>query len=177
MGQRVSFNRRNGAATALAAVGSELDKLVLQDKALRSWLSAWLDNKVLFEDAAKGDTSTFICRNIQGSQRLSNHSFGSAIDLYNPHMKEPQYWLWEEAERRARKSPQKQTSAEILKTLKEKGIPDYRPEAMAAIPQSLIDAFERHGFIWGGKWNHFDTMHFEYRPEFFEDLKFDCSLE
>ena len=25
--------------------------------------------------------------------------------------------------------------------------------------------FERHGFIWGGKWHHYDTMHFEYRPE------------
>ena len=25
--------------------------------------------------------------------------------------------------------------------------------------------FETHGFIWGGKWYHYDTMHFEYRPE------------
>jgi D-alanyl-D-alanine carboxypeptidase len=25
--------------------------------------------------------------------------------------------------------------------------------------------FERAGFIWGGKWYHFDTFHFEYRPE------------
>jgi hypothetical protein len=25
--------------------------------------------------------------------------------------------------------------------------------------------FEKHGFIWGGKWYHYDTMHFEYRPE------------
>jgi hypothetical protein len=22
-----------------------------------------------------------------------------------------------------------------------------------------------YGFIWGGKWLFFDTMHFEYRPE------------
>ena len=22
-----------------------------------------------------------------------------------------------------------------------------------------------HGFIWGGKWYHYDTMHFEFRPE------------
>jgi hypothetical protein len=28
-----------------------------------------------------------------------------------------------------------------------------------------VEVFERHGFIWGGKWNHYDTMHFEYRPE------------
>ena len=29
----------------------------------------------------------------------------------------------------------------------------------------VVEIFERHGFIWGGRWYHFDTMHFEYRPE------------
>ena len=33
------------------------------------------------------------------------------------------------------------------------------------VPTEIIDIFERHGFIWGGKWFHYDTMHFEYRPE------------
>ena len=33
------------------------------------------------------------------------------------------------------------------------------------IPTEIIDIFERRGFIWGGKWSHYDTMHFEYRPE------------
>jgi len=33
------------------------------------------------------------------------------------------------------------------------------------IPFQIVEIFERHGFIWGGKWGHFDTMHFEYRPE------------
>ena len=32
-------------------------------------------------------------------------------------------------------------------------------------PVEIVEAFERHGFIWGGKWWHYDTMHFEYRPE------------
>lgn len=32
-------------------------------------------------------------------------------------------------------------------------------------PFEIVAIFERHGFIWGGKWGHFDTMHFEYRPE------------
>ena len=35
------------------------------------------------------------------------------------------------------------------------------------IPDRIVDAFERHDFIWGGRWYHFDTMHFEYRPELF----------
>jgi D-alanyl-D-alanine carboxypeptidase-like protein len=33
------------------------------------------------------------------------------------------------------------------------------------IPWEIIRIFESHGFIWGGKWYHYDTMHFEYRPE------------
>ena len=32
-------------------------------------------------------------------------------------------------------------------------------------PLEIVEIFERHGFIWGGKWYHFDTFHFEYRPE------------
>jgi hypothetical protein len=33
------------------------------------------------------------------------------------------------------------------------------------IPVEIVEIFETHGFIWGGKWGHYDTMHFEYRPE------------
>ena len=33
------------------------------------------------------------------------------------------------------------------------------------VPAAIVEIFERHGFIWGGKWYHYDTMHFEYRPE------------
>ncbi len=32
-------------------------------------------------------------------------------------------------------------------------------------PMEIVRVFERHGFIWGGRWHHYDTMHFEYRPE------------
>ncbi len=42
-----------------------------------------------------------------------------------------------------------------------KGAYRYRNQ----IPQKIVQIFERHGFIWGGKWYHYDTMHFEYRPE------------
>ncbi len=33
------------------------------------------------------------------------------------------------------------------------------------IPAEIVAIFEKHGFIWGGRWYHYDTMHFEYRPE------------
>ncbi len=41
------------------------------------------------------------------------------------------------------------------------GVKEYRNQ----IPCEIGAVFERHGFIWGAKWFHFDTMHFEYRPE------------
>ena len=68
---------------------------------------------------------------------MSNHSFGTAIDL---NVKKSAYWKWD--------PPAK------LATFSRK---DW--------PTELIEIFERHGFVWGGKWWHYDTMHFEYRPE------------
>jgi D-alanyl-D-alanine carboxypeptidase-like protein len=34
------------------------------------------------------------------------------------------------------------------------------------MPREIVDIFARHGFIWGGKRRHYDTMHFESRPDF-----------
>jgi hypothetical protein len=33
------------------------------------------------------------------------------------------------------------------------------------VPEEIVQAFEAQGWIWGGRWAHYDTMHFEYRPE------------
>jgi hypothetical protein len=32
-------------------------------------------------------------------------------------------------------------------------------------PDAVAGIFEENGFLWGGKWPWYDTMHFEYRPE------------
>ncbi|MEO6953355.1 MAG: M15 family metallopeptidase [Polyangia bacterium] len=42
---------------------------------------------------------------------------------------------------------------------------DRPPHWHNTVPQAIVDAFEAEGFIWGGRWYHYDTMHFEYRPE------------
>jgi hypothetical protein len=81
---------------------------------------------------------TFSWRPIAGASRLSPHSWGIAIDL-NP--RHGAYWR-----------DRKKTGPEV--------------EAMRNnYPQEIVELFEKHGFIWGGKWSHFDLMHFEYRPE------------
>ena len=81
---------------------------------------------------------SFNWRRISGTKRLSAHSFGIAVDI-NTQL--GQYWRWSGAE------PGK--------------VRRYRNK----IPEALVTAFERRGFIWGGKWHHYDGMHFEYRPE------------
>lgn len=48
-----------------------------------------------------------------------------------------------------------------------------RPAAGRTLPAAVIEAFERHGFIWGGKWAHFDSFHFEYRPELIRSARRD----
>jgi hypothetical protein len=42
-----------------------------------------------------------------------------------------------------------------------------RPAPVDPLPYPIVAAFEAEGFIWGGKWHHYDVMHFEYRPELF----------
>ncbi|WP_158744550.1 M15 family metallopeptidase [Acidisphaera sp. L21] len=80
---------------------------------------------------------TYNCRSIAGADRTSMHSWGAAIDL---NTKFSDYWRWSRSAR---------------------GETVYRNR----IPPEIVAIFERHGFIWGGRWSHFDTMHFEYRPE------------
>lgn len=87
--------------------------------------------------AAWPAAGVFSCRAVADTGRLSMHSYAAAIDL-NTAVSD--YWLW-----RGSKD----------------GMRPYRNR----IPQEIVDIFERHGFIWGGKWRHYDTMHFEYRPE------------
>ena len=83
-------------------------------------------------------SGTFVWRTVKGTERLSMHSFAIAIDVG---VKEyGDYWKWSSGGRRP--------------------IP-YRNR----MPLEVVEIFERHGFIWGGKWYHYDTMHFEYRPE------------
>jgi hypothetical protein len=84
----------------------------------------------------KGLGGTWHWRRIARSRALSTHAFGIAIDL---NVQRSNYWRWQRP-----KKPLKWTNR---------------------YPQSIVDAFEAEGFIWGGRWIHYDTMHFEYRPE------------
>lgn len=120
--KKVRVTRVGGVHDRVLAISKELDRL---PKKLRKYAMV---------------PSSFNWRTIKGTDRLSAHSFGIAIDIG---VQFSNYWRWD-----LRKGA--------------KGIPEWRNE----IPMEIVEIFERHGFIWGGKWSHYDTMHFEYRPEF-----------
>jgi len=85
-------------------------------------------------------------RNIADTQARSYHSYGLAVDLLPRSMGRLQtYWLW--------------TSQYRTDWWNVSYNERYHP------PAAVITIFETYGFVWGGKWPLFDTMHFEYRPE------------
>lgn len=85
-------------------------------------------------------SGTFNWRQVRGAKRMSAHSYGIAFDIGVDHS---DYWLW--------KNPGAAETDSIA----------YRNR----IPRPIVEIFQRHGFIWGGAWYHYDTMHFEFRPE------------
>ena len=114
--RRLRVTRVNGVGDKLKAISNALATLPPATQTL-----------------AKKTAGGFYWRRIRGTNRLSMHSFGIAVDVA---MSRADYWRW-------------------------RGVRRYRNR----VPIALVRLFESHGFIWGGRWYHYDTMHFEYRPE------------
>ncbi|MBU3091884.1 M15 family metallopeptidase [Clostridium sp. CF011] len=116
------FNNSSSASDSLQSVMSELIPLSERNQNVRRCLLPC--------------SGTFNYRVIAGTNRLSPHSFGIAIDLASD---KSDYWKW---------------------ASKEAG-----ENRLSSYPNELVKVFENNGFVWGGKWSHFDILHFEYRPE------------
>lgn len=116
------FNKNNRAAEALKNVAGELASLTEKRPVIRAYIYPI--------------SGTYNYRTIAGTNRLSSHSYGIAIDLA---VGKRDYWRW---------------------TSREEG-----QKRLSAYPVEIVELFEKNNFIWGGKWGHFDIMHFEYRPE------------
>jgi hypothetical protein len=120
---------------ALASVERELRVAARGDAAVAAWI------------AALSITYSFIPRDIAGSPTRSHHAWGMAVDFVprsydGLHV----YWRWS-------------------RVFDREGWYRIPLDERWSPPQAVIEIFERHGFVWGGKWAHFDVIHFEYRPE------------
>lgn len=119
----------------LAEVESEIRSLIESD----AEVAAFVRNIA--------SVSGFYWRDIMGSASRSYHAYGTAIDLLpRRYAGGFGYWRW----------------------ASQAGIEEWWSLPLSrrhSVPQPVIDAFERHGFVWGGKWIGFDPIHFEYRPE------------
>jgi hypothetical protein len=95
-----------------------------------------------------GTVDAWSWRNVANSSSRSYHSYGIAIDLLPKNLNGLEtYWQW---------TAQRNIDWRTVPYSKR-----YHP------PDGVIRAFESFGFIWGGKWPYYDTMHFEYRPDAF----------
>lgn len=120
-GRRLQVTTVNGVDKRLAEVSRALDALPAD-----------------FDKYLLPSAGTYNCRPIAGTNRISAHGHGIAIDLA---VAQSDYWRWS------------------------KPGADGRIAYRNRFPKQIVDIFERHGFIWGGRWYHYDSMHFEYRPE------------
>jgi len=118
----VEFNRSNDASASLQSVMKELLPIARQNHKVYA--------------AAFPSSGTFNYRLIGGTNRLSSHAYGIAIDLNS---NKYDYWRW---------------------ATREEG-----QKRLDAYPREVVSIFEKYGFVWGGKWGNFDIMHYEYRPE------------
>jgi hypothetical protein len=85
-------------------------------------------------------------RYVEGTRSRSFHSYGLAVDLVpRSYGGRHPYWMW------------------AMSKVKDWWTVPYERRWMVPLP--VVQAFEKEGFVWGGKWLFFDTMHFEYRPE------------
>jgi hypothetical protein len=119
----------------LAAVERDLEEAARRDVAVADWV------------AEIDVTYSFVTRDVASTDTPSYHAWGLAFDLVpTSYDGRHVYWRWSRA-------------------LDRQGWRSIPLEERWSPPPATIKIFERHGFVWGGKWGYFDAIHFEYRPE------------
>lgn len=93
-----------------------------------------------------GSVDGFAWRSIAGTVSRSMHSYGAAIDIV-PKKSRGLSWYWLDA---------RNSGLVWYELPRSRRIP---------VPAKVVEAFERRGFVWGGKWFYWDLVHFEYRPD------------
>ena len=140
---KIRVTKINGVSDKLGKISQELDNL---PDTYKKYLA--------------NPGGTYCWRTIAGTDRISAHSFGMTIDI---NVEYSNYWIWD--------YKQEQKLPRYFNVREDEVDEEQFPRYTNNIPFSIVEIFEKHNFIWGGKWRHYDTMHFEYRPEQFATYK------
>ena len=135
----IFLNRKSNPHEAIHKKLNDVQKDIYEKAKTDSEVNSFLEKL----DSA----DSYAWRVISDSGNRSVHSMGLAIDVLPKGWQQKNlYWAW-----RRDIDPQNW----MLLDLDRRWMP----------PEKVIEIFEEHGFIWGGKWIIWDNMHFEYRPE------------
>ncbi len=134
-GKNLNVNKE--VAKKLPLINSQVNELAKTDAQVKDFLDTL------------SEASGYSWRAVAGTNRLSNHSYGLAIDvLPRGWGNKMMYWAW---------------------------VRDYNDDWMLVPqedlwtpPEKVVQVMLNNGFIWGGTWAIYDTMHFEYKPELIE---------
>ncbi len=134
-GKNVNVNKV--VAEQFASINATVEDLAQNDEEVRDFLETL------------SESSGYSWRPVAGTNRLSNHSYGLAIDVLPQGWgNKMMYWAW---------------------------VRDFNDDWMLVPqedlwtpPEKIVQIMLDHGFIWGGTWAIYDTMHFEYKPELIE---------
>ena len=117
-----------------------IEEIIIAESRTNQTVRQWINSL--------GSIAAWNWRNVASSGNRSFHSYGIAVDILPRNQGGLAiYWMWS-----AQHDPLWWNIPYSRR---------WHP------PDPVINAFESHGFIWGGRWGNFDTMHFEYRPEAF----------
>ena len=124
----------------IVGVLGRVEEKILEEAKTNTTVRQWIESL--------GTVDAWSWRDVASSGNRSYHAYGVAIDLLPRNLGVLEtYWLWA-----SQRTPEWWSIPYSRR---------YHP------PEEVIRTFESFGFIWGGKWPNFDTMHFEYRPELF----------
>lgn len=133
------LNKRTNAHNYIHKKLDDVQKEIFEVSKINDEVKFFLDNL--------NSADSYAWRKISDSGNRSFHSMGLAIDVLPKGWGQKNlYWAW-------RRDIDGDNWMKL--PLDRRWMP----------PQKVIEIFESHGFLWGGKWIIWDNMHFEYRPE------------
>ncbi|MCR5698210.1 MAG: M15 family metallopeptidase [Treponemataceae bacterium] len=135
LGQRITVHYK--IRSAVQNVDAKLNQAALTDPKVKRFVEN------------PHEVTGYNWREIRDSFQRSSHSWGLSIDYIDqsPSARHKQvYWRWTKGF---------YDDDWVIQDIKKRWLP----------PDKVIAIFESEGFVWGGKWELWDNMHFEYHPE------------